>query len=404
VTTEDELLYMLWSYLGFAAVGAVVLVLLWPRGRRLLPVPRLRPGYWTGGFVVLVFLIYILTQLSAAWVVLGLMDAWHEGNDASSNEAKLQRAVILSSPLFLALALPMILGFLYRRTRTRPSQLGLTAARWRPNVVLGLLTFILTAPAVLGLYYLITQFLAPVQYPFEELVKHDFAAWEWGILGFQIIVVAPVLEEILFRGCVQGWLRRATLPGHVILMILAMMKSFDSPEIPARIFAAVLCSFYAGLLYWLYRAYLPAGAPVTAWNYQGGFPGRVDLVEEDEIPPPRDGAAVEDIAIHGDWQGWQRANAVIAIYGSAMLFAVFHPWPTPIPLFALALVLGWLAYRTQSLLSGITLHALFNAVSFVALYLTVAAAAEPNGKDDTVVQRPASTSSSVPGVWLPRCR
>ena len=51
-------------------------------------------------------------------------------------------------------------------------------------------------------------------------------------------------------------------------------------------------------------------------------------------------------------------------------------WPAPIPLFLFALVVGWLAYRTQSLVPGIVLHMLFNLVaSLVLLYSQVFQAA-----------------------------
>jgi membrane protease YdiL (CAAX protease family) len=54
-----------------------------------------------------------------------------------------------------------------------------------------------------------------------------------------------------------------------------------------------------------------------------------------------------------------------------LLFASFHAqvWPSPIPLFFLGLGLGWLSYRTQSLIGPIVAHALFNAVACIVLAL-----------------------------------
>ena len=49
----------------------------------------------------------------------------------------------------------------------------------------------------------------------------------------------------------------------------------------------------------------------------------------------------------------------------------------------MALVLGWLKYRTQSLIAPITFHALFNLIAFTALY----------GSVHTTAPRPAE----VPG-------
>src|SRR5947199_61864 len=67
-----------------------------------------------------------------------------------------------------------------------------------------------------------------------------------------------------------------------------------------------------------------------------------------------------------------RARTIRAIVGSAALFACVHAnvWPTPIPLAILALVLGWLAVRTQSIVAPIVVHILFNAVAFMELALS----------------------------------
>jgi membrane protease YdiL (CAAX protease family) len=66
-----------------------------------------------------------------------------------------------------------------------------------------------------------------------------------------------------------------------------------------------------------------------------------------------------------------RHRAVRAIIGTSLLFANFHAnvWPTPIPLFLLALGLGWLAFRTQGVVAPIIMHMLFNAIVFAALAL-----------------------------------
>ena len=95
------------------------------------------------------------------------------------------------------------------------------------------------------------------------------------------------------------------------------------------------------------------------------------------------------------------------IFGTALIFAIFHAnvWPTPVPLFALGLALGYLAYRTQSLVAPIVLHGLFNGVTALALLYMFALPGEPNGKATTsarTLSAPKSTSSAVPGSWKPR--
>jgi membrane protease YdiL (CAAX protease family) len=61
------------------------------------------------------------------------------------------------------------------------------------------------------------------------------------------------------------------------------------------------------------------------------------------------------------------ARRVRAVYATAALFAMMHAsvWPNPVPLFLLALALGWLAVRTNGILVPAIVHGLFNAVSGV---------------------------------------
>jgi membrane protease YdiL (CAAX protease family) len=56
-----------------------------------------------------------------------------------------------------------------------------------------------------------------------------------------------------------------------------------------------------------------------------------------------------------------------AVWATAALFALFHSsvWPDPVPLFVLAIGLGWLVARTRGVTAAAVAHALFNAVSAV---------------------------------------
>jgi hypothetical protein len=66
-----------------------------------------------------------------------------------------------------------------------------------------------------------------------------------------------------------------------------------------------------------------------------------------------------------------RTPLASALFGTSLLFACIHTpvWPTPIPLFVLALGLGVLAQRTGSLVGPIVMHSLFNGFSCVLLLL-----------------------------------
>jgi len=58
---------------------------------------------------------------------------------------------------------------------------------------------------------------------------------------------------------------------------------------------------------------------------------------------------------------------------TSALFAAFHAqqWPSPLPLFLLSLALGTLYRRTGSLVGPIAMHAAFNGLSTLMLFLKV---------------------------------
>jgi hypothetical protein len=96
-----------------------------------------------------------------------------------------------------------------------------------------------------------------------------------------------------------------------------------------------------------------------------------------------------------------RSRIALGIYATALLFGIIHVrvWPTPIPLFLLGLGLGYIAYRTQSVVPAIVTHATFNGVMVVVLLVQPPTGAQNgSGVTDACVREPAiSTSRIVPG-------
>ncbi|HMF13472.1 MAG TPA: CPBP family intramembrane glutamic endopeptidase, partial [Gemmataceae bacterium] len=92
-------------------------------------------------------------------------------------------------------------------------------------------------------------------------------------------------------------------------------------------------------------------------------------------------------------------NQAGAIYATSALFAAAHSfaWPTPISLFVLALGLGYLVYRTQSIVGSITLHALFNGLSCVVLLLQPHTAKGNETTSPVPAAPPIACSTIVPG-------
>lgn len=356
-----ELLLSSQAYLTVAAVAVVIAFIAFAASasfrRRRLPLPRLRIGRWGGREVVLA----VLTQaVFAPFIVLTILASTQLGSlpertDRTALRETSARLSILGSPLIVALTLAIIITVLFTISGTRPHHLGVTRSRWTANVLLGALLFLAMTPLALATYFLAGWILGNEEKNILELlVRNGIAWWEWALLVFTTVIGAPVMEEIVYRGVLQGWLHRASLLGHVGLML------------------AVLACGSLPLASYLFPGRLDSSTPNLA-DALGPFFFSIVLIAGHAIwlmvlrlRVPRDayGAEVQPAA----QQDSRWANARLSVYGAATLFAIVHPWPTPIPLLLFGLAVGWLAHRTQSLIGGMVCHALFNSVACFVLY------------------------------------
>jgi membrane protease YdiL (CAAX protease family) len=177
--------------------------------------------------------------------------------------------VVLITGVITVVGAPIVMRLM---CEARPYQMGLHSDRCLRNVLLGLGSYVVAAPIVLAIMLLTIRVFKPTPHAIEKIISHSPTYANFILATVAAVVIAPLQEELLFRGILMPWLRRVL------------------------------------------------GA--------------------------RSGIAL-----------------------SALVFAVLHSdaWPAPIPLFVLALFLGYLAHHTNSLIGPITLHATFNAVSMTLL-------------------------------------
>jgi membrane protease YdiL (CAAX protease family) len=202
-------------------------------------------------------------------------------------------------------------------------QLGLLAWRWREDVVLGALLWI-PALCITWAVFLGAALITPVRE--HELVK-QFQAMPSLLNGVALtvaaVVLAPMAEEVLFRGFVLR-----TMAGEpfwadltvLVALVWAIVQGYLHTTWGPVLFLVTVGPGYL-LFEWLTKRLLP------------------------------------------------RPGLSRAVYASSLLFAAVHwnAWPAPIPLFFLALFLGLAAARTQTLLAPFLLHAAFNATTVLAL-------------------------------------
>jgi membrane protease YdiL (CAAX protease family) len=345
--------------------------------KSLLPFQRERAVTWNAIeiFLIVSFNLLIL-KLTAAHALdeLGFFK-WMYGVHLRDPKAPLERMGLWASAVAMPFELLFTALILGVRGETWAYQLGLTTSRWVQNVIVGFLGWLITTPLVFLVLIASVKVFTPEKHPIERFGQSNPNVAEWGLIFFCAIVQAPVIEEIVFRGVLQRWFMHRSW-GPDLALALAFVVALTKREEDLK---TALTSGNAGAIG---HALAPALFVLLM------IPGYIYC---------------ETIA----WRWQAYAGVGRAIYATSLLFAVGHAfaWPTPIPLFFLSLVLGYLAYRTQSLVAPITLHAIFNAVTCIVLLLGSADTQDKKGSEETSALRrsaPTATSTPVPGSSLPR--
>ncbi|HZZ71476.1 MAG TPA: CPBP family intramembrane glutamic endopeptidase [Pirellulales bacterium] len=193
----------------------------------------------------------------------------------------------------------VLLALILVRHRTTAADLGWVPSRLRADTRLGVGSFYALGVVVFGISLVLTNWSGDknIEHPLVIMLRHDHSLLVvvWACLS--AIVVAPLVEEFMFRVVLQGWLEK----------IWPVRTSAD-------------------------------GSRLSQSRFQGFLP----------------------------------------ILISASLFALMHlhfqagrPNTDPIPLFVLALGLGFVYRQTHRIWPSLVVHALLNSYSMLMAILTV---------------------------------
>jgi membrane protease YdiL (CAAX protease family) len=379
---------MLTAGLSVAVVGAVTVVLIYllsRRVRRPKPPRAVQPSLGWSGFEVFAafFLFMIFNQVAASALQEALVSAGFFRSlygpdfpvDVPAEPTPAQRAAATVRYLWVhVLVFPALLAAMMLIPRLLKIANPFRGRRWSSAVVAGYLTWLIVTPAAFCVFVLasITHMKltgrAPEKHPLTalgELAGRREWALEWALFVLQTVVIAPVIEEWLFRGVLLPWLIQkrpspaaaaspfTVLPGARPLLVLIMAICVAT--------ALTLGTDWLARPDEVRRTLAdPTAAAASYFVPAGFFLALVPLL----YILPRWSWARRHLRIRSSQQ-------VRGILASAALFAAFHShvWPSPIPLLVLALGLGYLYLRTRNLIAPIVVHSLFNAVSAVYLLL-----------------------------------
>ena len=176
------------------------------------------------------------------------------------------------------------------------------------DMLIGGAASLMLIPMVMLIQLVVTQ-LIPYTHPTLDSLQENFTGSTVIWAWIAAVGVAPFTEEVFFRGLLQGWLQR----------------TFDHEE-PKEV--------------WI------IGGPVT---------------------PNTNRAIPNEVPFQRSYRFWA------PIFISSVLFAAVHAGqgPAPIPLFFLALGLGYIFRKTGSIVPCVIVHLVLNSLSLILLSIGI---------------------------------
>jgi membrane protease YdiL (CAAX protease family) len=307
------------------------LIARWRRYGYLLPYEPRRPVPWGFAGAMLAVAFTGLTILAAV-----AADGSVDHRTPSAREA----AFSLVASIIMQMFGPGLLLFIALISRASRHDIGLPPLRLSAiarDVLIGVVACLAALMPVrlvqLGLMYALDLPNELTKHPLVEmLIGGEPNMVVLALATVVAVVVAPVGEEITFRLLLQGWLEKwedRRLGWRDINVVEATSERLDEAPSNAR-----------------------ASADVS----------ETETIVLTPVPtePPRRG-------VTGLPYGW------VPIIISSLLFAAAHfgYGPEPVPLFVLALILGYIYQRTHRIIPCIVAHAMFNLLSMIFLWRIV---------------------------------
>ena len=328
------------AILGLCAIVWALIIARLTRRQPLAPLWPRRQVPWSGWLVLLAFVLYILVTgliLEAAQVVVyGSLNVKNQDN---------------TQQLKLALAAKTIGGFVstlltaavLNSAGATKIDLGLDTRWFRTDLLLGLAGFLAVLPVVLLIKWLLLPY-SPENHPLEKVMRNQPSPSMILWITLVAVVAAPVVEEFLLRVVFQGWLERCFFRGvqPEVAQAVLVMEPPDDPTSPALFDES---NPYAPPPR-LETSAISVTAPLESNNWES-----TGMETEQCVP-----------------SGWRAAMPIVI---SSALFAGMHYGHgiDPIPLFVLAVVLGWLYQRTHRLWPCVVLHTALNGLSITMMFL-----------------------------------
>jgi membrane protease YdiL (CAAX protease family) len=255
-------------------------------------------------------------------------------DDAHASSSELIERIARGSAQQIAL-LVAVMAAMIAVSRANLADLGLpkNGREFAKDVQIGVVAWLAALVPVYCVQFVLVKMIGEVEgHPLIKMVEEQANPGLFVLAFAAAVIVAPICEELMFRLVLQGWLEK-----------------WEDAQLGWRMPPAEpLATEVAGAI---------VSADETSVPLESDAP-----TEAVPLDPPATG-------VGGLPYGW------FPIGVSSLLFALAHVGygPDPIPLFLLAVILGYIYQRTHRILPSMVTHALFNGMSLFALWRVMSA-------------------------------
>jgi membrane protease YdiL (CAAX protease family) len=197
-----------------------------PLSRRLFGPQRHRAVPWTIWEIMLL----------APSVISGIWQGFLASDGIDKSKAFL---IFNDVALLLMLALPFVVVMV---RQARLYQLGLHASHFLRYAAIGVVAYFVAAPFVFITNLLALQLFHRTPHVIEEVLKKSPTVAHIIESAVMAVIVAPILEELVFRGILLPWLRRlmGAWPAIVLSSAIFAIAHFNAWPAPIALFVLAL--------------------------------------------------------------------------------------------------------------------------------------------------------------------
>jgi membrane protease YdiL (CAAX protease family) len=310
----------------------VFLIIRSVQGKPLLPSEPWKPRVW--GFVDILLAVVFILFWQRQSAIIGC-------NILGLNRQELAASQSISLPLATILGLGNIAAMLsiciwiIVRHRASLNQLGFGIVRWWKHIAIGVIAALASIPFVYALMAAVSVgFDNKYSHPLLEEMKREGSLPAYMLAVTSAVLIAPLVEEFLFRVLIQGWLQSAPF-GSIKSIFLGQREQSQ-------------------------LAFVDASADVVGPNQENPYTPLIITVSNLEATD----ANTETVPpIPPIWPSLVTGTLFgLAHIGYGLSF---------IPLIVLGIVLGLLYRATHSIWPSLVVHFILNGSSMLAMGITI---------------------------------